>query len=134
MRGSGLAFNRVYVLYVDESGRSGLHDPTQPYHILGGVAFHDSEWKAIERTLIASVDVLVPPPRPHAWELHMAHIFHGKGHFKAMPRTTREGLVDAVINLFGLFQMTLFMMVIDKPRLTARTSIRPRRHGLPMSS
>jgi hypothetical protein len=50
----------------------------------------------------------------------MAQIFHGKGHFTAMPRTTREGLVDAVINLFGNFQMTLFMMVIDKPGLTAR--------------
>jgi hypothetical protein len=107
----------VYVLYVDESGRSGLLDPNQPFHILGGLAFHDSEWKAIERTLIARVDALVPPPRPPDWEIHMAHIFHGKGHFRGMSRTTREALVDAVVDLFGVYGMTLFMMVIDKVRL-----------------
>jgi hypothetical protein len=107
----------VYVLYVDESGRSGLLDPNQPFHTLGGLAFHDSEWKAIESTLIARVDALVPPPRPPDWELHMAQIFHGKGHFHGMSRTTREALVDAVADLFSTYTMTLFMMVIDKVNL-----------------
>lgn len=110
----------MYVLYVDESGRSGLLDPDQPFHILGGLAFHDSQWKAIERDLIARVDALIPPPRPPDWEIHMAHIFHGKGHFRGMPRTTREALVEAVIDLFGVYAMTLFMMVIDKPALVTK--------------
>ena len=110
----------MHVLYVDESGRSVFRDLAQPYHILGGLAFHDSEWKAIERDLIGRIDLLVPPPRPADWELHMAHIFHGKGYFTAMPRGTREALVDAVIDLFGTYRMTLFMMVIDKPGLCAK--------------
>lgn len=107
----------MYVLYVDESGRSGLHDPIQPFHILGGVAFHDSEWKAIERDLMACVDLLVPGPRPPDWELHMAHIYHGKGYFRPMSRVIRSALVDCVTNLFANYSMTLFMMAIDKPRL-----------------
>jgi hypothetical protein len=110
----------LYVLYVDESGRSGLFDQDQPYHILGGLAFHDSQWKAIESALIDCVDALVPPPRPPGWELHMAHIFHGKGHFREMPRDTREALVDCVIDLFGAFDITLFMMVINKSRLISQ--------------
>jgi hypothetical protein len=110
----------VYVLYVDESGRSGLYDFDQPFFILGGLAFHDSEWKAIEADLIARVDALVPPPRPVGWELHMAHMFHGKGHFRGMPRSTRNALVDAVIEVFDQHTMTLLMMAVDKAAHVAK--------------
>lgn len=102
------------MLYVDESGRSGLHDPDQPFHILGGLAFHDSAWKAIESDLAKRVDTISPPPRPPEWEIHMSQIFHGKGHFKGTPRRQRSDLVSAVLDLFSTHRMTLFMMVIDK--------------------
>jgi hypothetical protein len=110
----------MYVLYADESGRSGLYDASQPYHILGGLAFHDSEWTNIERELIAEIDAIVPQPRLPDWEIHMAHLFHGKGHFKAMPRSTRDDIVECVLNLFARHRMTLFMMVIDKAAHIAR--------------
>lgn len=110
----------MHVLYVDESGRSGLRDPDQPFHTLGGLAFPDGEWKAIEGDLIQRVDALFPSPRPEGWEIHMAHMFHGKGFFAGVSRATRNALADAVIDLFGTYSMTLFMMVIDKQRLIAR--------------
>lgn len=110
----------MHVLYVDESGRSGLRDLDQPFHILGGLAFHDSEWKAIEQALAESVERLFPSPRPSDWEIHMAELFHGKGYFKRTPRATRNAMVDAVLDLFDQHRMTLFMMVIDKAAHVAK--------------
>jgi Protein of unknown function (DUF3800) len=78
----------VHLLYVDESGKSGLRDRAQPFYVLGGLIVHDQQWLAMEQDLNARIDVLVPPPRPNTWELHMVEIQNGKGHFKGMPRAT----------------------------------------------
>jgi hypothetical protein len=112
----------VYLLYTDESGKSGLRDTVQPYHALGGVVVHDANWQAVERDLIARIDALVPPPRPAGWELHMTDIWNGKGFFRRLPRATRESLWNAVIDVIDAHRLTLFMMVIDKAAHVARYS------------
>lgn len=110
----------MHLLYVDESGKSGLRDPVQPFYVLGGLAIHDSDWHTVERALIAAVDSLVPPPRPPEWEIHMVQIMYGKGHFKGISRHDRDQLVRCVTDILAGHPLTLFMMVIDKQALCAR--------------
>ena len=68
----------MHFLYLDESGKSGKLDYTQPFYVLGGLAVHESVWLAMETDLNARIDALVPPPRDFHWELHMVELFHGK--------------------------------------------------------
>lgn len=106
----------MYLLYTDESGKSGLKDLRQPFHVLGGLIVQDKQWQAMEVDLNERIDALVPPPRSHLWELHMTDMVNGKGHFKRMSRTTREALCDAVLDVLGAHRPTIMMMAIDKEK------------------
>ncbi len=110
----------MFLLYTDESGKSGLHDPRQPFHVLGGVVVHDQRWQAVERDLMAGIDALVPPPRSPKWELHMTDIWNGKSVFAHTPRIIREQLVDVVLDVIDTHKLTLFFMVVDKQAHVAR--------------
>jgi Protein of unknown function (DUF3800) len=50
----------MFVLYVDESGKSGLEDLAQPYYILGGLIVDDAAIQKIESDPMARIDGLVP--------------------------------------------------------------------------
>jgi hypothetical protein len=110
----------LYFLYVDESGKSGLDDPQQPFFVLGGLAMHESIWAVMESDLNARIDALVPPPRPHRWELHMADMAYGKGWFKGMSRDTREALCEAVLDTIDAHEPTFIFVAIDKAKLKLR--------------
>jgi Protein of unknown function (DUF3800) len=110
----------VYLLYCDESGKSGLRDLSQPFHVLGGLIVHDSNWLAVEGDLNARIDALVPPPRDHKWELHMTDMVNSKGWFEGMPRQTREALCDAALDVIEHYKLDLIMVAIDKAGLTAK--------------
>jgi hypothetical protein len=110
----------MFFLYVDESGKSGLRDPNQPFHVLGGLAVSDSAWLAMEKDLNQRIDALVPPPRPHEWELHMTDMVNAKGWFKGMPRQTRLDLCDAVLDVIDAHQPTLIFTIVDKAAHVAK--------------
>jgi Protein of unknown function (DUF3800) len=114
----------VYFLYVDESGKSGLHDRVQPYHILGGLVVHETTWHAMESDLNDRIDALVPPPRPHDWELHMTDIHNRKGWFKGMSRVTCDALRDAVLDVLDDHRPTLIFTVLDKQGHVAKYGMR----------
>jgi Protein of unknown function (DUF3800) len=107
----------MYLLYCDESGASGIHDYRQPFHVLGGLVVPASKWLAVERDLNARIDALVPPPRDHKWEIHMTDMVNSKGWFSGMPRETREGLCDAVLDVIDAHDLSLIMIAIDKAKL-----------------
>ncbi|HEY4025236.1 MAG TPA: DUF3800 domain-containing protein [Candidatus Dormibacteraeota bacterium] len=105
----------MFLLYVDESGKSGLNDPTQPYFVLAGVVVKNEDWRAIETAFEKAIEAIVPRPgRPPRWELHMADIANGQGHFKATPRRDRRRLCDAVLDLIDEFDLTLIATIVDK--------------------
>ncbi|MHB1809948.1 MAG: DUF3800 domain-containing protein, partial [Solirubrobacteraceae bacterium] len=104
----------MHLLYLDESGKSGATDYSQPWYVLGGLVVHESVWLPLERELNTRIDELVPPPRADAWELHMAHIFHGKSFFKGMPRQTRYALVDAVFDAIETHSVPMIFIGVDK--------------------
>ena len=110
----------MYFLYVDESGKSGLHDPVQPFHVLGGLIVEESKWLAMESDLNARIDVIVPPPRPHDWELHMTEMVNGKGYFKSLRRQDRTALGEAVLDVIDAHNPTFIFTIIDKQRHVAK--------------
>jgi hypothetical protein len=112
----------MFLLYVDESGKAGLNDPTQPYFVLAGVVVKNEDWRAIETALEKAIDAIVPRSgRPRGWELHMADIANGQGDFKTMPRRDRRKLCDAVLDLIDQFDLTLIAMVVDKKAMQRKT-------------
>jgi Protein of unknown function (DUF3800) len=110
----------MHLLYVDESGKSGLRDPAQPFHVLAGLAVSETQWRAIEAAMNSRVDQLVPPPRPHEWEIHMVDMVHGTRRFKGVPWATRVALRDAVFDVIDANRPTLIVVAIDKQRHLAR--------------
>ena len=109
------------LLYVDESGKSGLRDATQPYFVLSGIVVDDSQWRQIETHLEKIIDAILPrKQRPAGWELHMADIEAGQRYFKGMRRADCRALVEAVVSTIEKFDLTLLVMVIDKSQLARR--------------
>ncbi len=104
----------MHLLYVDESGKSGIFDRSQPFYVLGGLVVHETDWQGIERALNARIDDLVPPPRADDWELHMSLLYHAKGQFKGMPPETRFALVDAAFDVIEAHGAKLIFVGIDK--------------------
>jgi len=111
----------MFLLYVDESGKAGLNDPVQPYFVLAGVVIKNEDWRAIERAFDKAIEAIVPrASRPAGWELHMADIANGQGHFKRTPRRDRRKLCDAVLDLIEEFDLTLIAMVVDKQAMQTK--------------
>jgi hypothetical protein len=104
----------VHLLYVDESGKSGAKDFSQAFYVLGGMIVREEQWLAMEASLNARIDALVPPPREDDWKIRGVDLHHGKGSFKHTDRTTRESLVDAVFDVFDQHEPTLIVVAVDK--------------------
>jgi len=104
----------MHLLYVDESGKSGPFDRSQPFYALGGLVIHEDKSQDVERALNARIDALVPPPRADDWELHMSLLYHGKVHFKGMRQETRFALVDAAFDVIEAHGIKLIFVGIDK--------------------
>jgi Protein of unknown function (DUF3800) len=106
----------MHLLYVDESGKSGPTDYTQPWYVLGGLILPEEKWKAVERDLNEVIEAVVPSPRPDDWELHMSLIAHRKKHFSQMPESDRFALVDAVFDVMDWHALALIFVGIDKEK------------------
>jgi hypothetical protein len=111
----------MFLLYVDESGKSGLNDPNQPLFVLGGVVVKNEDWRAIETAFNRTIEAIVPRAgRSARWELHMADIENGKGDFEAMSRKDRRRLCTALIDLIDQFDLTLIATVVDKKQMQTK--------------
>jgi hypothetical protein len=106
----------VHLLYLDESGKSGATDFTQPWYVLGGLIIPEEKWKAVEGDLNSAIDEVVPSPRPDDWELHMSLIAHRKKYFSQMSPEDRFALVDAVFDVMDWHDLKLIFVAIDKEK------------------
>lgn len=104
----------MHLLYLDESGKSGPTDYSQPWYVLGGLILPEKDWQAVEKDLNTAIDAVVQPPRPDDWELHMSLIHHRKKHFAGMSAKDRFALVDAVFDVMEAYELKLIFVGIDK--------------------
>lgn len=111
----------MYVLYVDESGKSGIADPAQPFFVLGGVVVKHEDWRAIETYFEKKLETIVPrASRAAGWELHMVDILNGNGFCKGLPRTVRAELCEAALDTIDQFDLTVLTMIVDKAMLRSK--------------
>jgi len=106
----------VHLLYLDESGKSGPTDYTQPWYVLGGLILPEEKWQAVETDLNSAIEQVVSSPRPDDWELHMSLIAHRKKHFSKMSTEDRFALVDAVFDVLDWHNLKLIFVGIDKEK------------------
>lgn len=89
----------MILLYIDESG--SLEDP-RDHFVVGGLAIHESDVRALNRTLDALAARYLSPQLQQL-ELHAQWIRAGKGPWGRIPRPVKDGLLRDVPRLLGRF-------------------------------
>jgi hypothetical protein len=87
----------VYLIYLDESGNSGLNlnDPQQPLFMLCAMVVEEVRWQSLEYELKSTLDRRMPGWRTtKGFEVHGADIRTGNGVFSGMPVAERIALRD----------------------------------------
>jgi len=115
----------MYFLYVDESGDPGLDGGTDHYVLLG-VAIVEDIVNALARELQRVVQQY---PAMRGGELHFRKLVRGEEPFDRLSKQDRWRLADDVFNTIAQADVTLFAVVVNKRRHTARYSF-PRRPDL----
>jgi hypothetical protein len=109
------------ILYVDESGKSGLADPRQPYFVLAGLAVDEGDWRNIEAALNNATDAVVPiATRPPRWELHASEIIAKSGPFHSLSDVQRETLLDIQVDTITRYGLTIFVVLAKKSEYLQR--------------
>jgi len=75
----------MYLIYLDESGNSGvnLQNPQQPIFVLCALVVPEDKWLPIETKLQAGIDRFFPQPRPDDFEVHTNELINPRGFFRS---------------------------------------------------
>ncbi len=87
----------MYLIYIDESGNSGLNlsDPAQPLFALCAMMLPEDRWQPLEQDLKAVLDRRVPDwATREKFEVHASDIRRGDGHFQGIPCSDRIAFRD----------------------------------------
>lgn len=106
----------MYLMYVDESGDSGLVDSPTRYFILSGLVLHELRWNQALDQLIAfrqrmrnSFGLLMRE------EIHSAHFINKPGALVRIPRNNRLTIVRAFLNeVAALPEISVINVIVDK--------------------
>lgn len=107
----------MYLLYVDESGRSTGHG--DDHFALAGLAVHEEDCYPLSQSIEGIQQRLLPPPH-HQLEIHASRIFAGRNEWSHVAKAHRLALLDAVFDHFRDWrapsgrQPILFAVVIHK--------------------
>lgn len=112
----------TYLLYVDESGEVGPKD----HFVLGGVAVRASQVRSVTRLIEEAIGRRLDE-HLRAIELHTQHIRKGKGPWRAIPPSVKDGLLADVSRALGLFSAVqgcaLFAVVRDPHAVPSSDSL-----------
>jgi hypothetical protein len=109
----------MHLVYVDESGNSGLNlkDPQQPVFCLCAMVVDESQWKSLEDGLKAVLDARIPDWRSRdKFEVHAADLRCGTGHFAGMSVADRVALRDDWMAVGSSHGVRLIHRSIQKTR------------------
>jgi hypothetical protein len=106
----------MYLLYVDESGDSGLNDSPSPFFVLSGFVVHELKWKeTIEAIIKFRMDLRDKYGLKLREELHSACFIHKPGKIKRIAKSLRLRLLRDVIDFQAtLPDINILNIVIDK--------------------
>jgi hypothetical protein len=111
----------VHLIYLDESGNSGLNlsDPAQPIFVLAALVVPEAVWMPLEKDMMAAIDRFCTKPRPQNFEIHATAIRNGEGYFRQFPVAHRIALRDACLKLAQQHGLRLVYRAIAKNRFLA---------------
>jgi Protein of unknown function (DUF3800) len=86
----------MHLIYIDESGNTGtnLTDPHQPIFLLCALVVPESQWLAVENSLVAELEAHFPN-RPESFEVHANEIINPRGFFHTFTIMQRLQFLNA---------------------------------------
>lgn len=106
----------MFLMYVDESGDSGLNRSPTRYFVLSGVVIHELRWNeclerliAFRRRMKATFGLLLRE------EIHAAHMINNPGELVRISRNDRLTILRRFADeMTGLTDMNIINVVVDK--------------------
>jgi hypothetical protein len=107
----------MYLVYLDESGNSGLnlHDPQQPLFALCAMVVDEGNWKALESDLKSCLDTHFGNWKSvHGFEVHAADLRRGTGFFKDVSVDDRIAFRDEWMKVGKKHEVRLSFYTVAK--------------------
>jgi hypothetical protein len=117
----------VYLIYLDESGNTGLNlnDPAQPVFVLCAMAVAEEVWQPLEHALAAAVTKHFPVASTDPnFEVHASELRSGSGPFRGMSVSDRVIARDVLMDIGKQYGIRLIHRAIEKKRYAAWQSNR----------
>ncbi len=108
----------MYLVYLDESGNSGLNlaDPAQPIFVLAALVVPEEIWIPLENDLMGAVEKFFPSPRPEKFEIHAKAIRNGENYFRRFKIAHRLEFQSTCLQLAQKHKIRLIYRAISKKR------------------
>ncbi len=109
----------MYLIYIDESGDTGLKlsDPQQPVFLMAALAMEKRQWFDIEREFLTVVKDFNGGEIPDDFELHAMDMVSRRRSFKSFSKAQTIEFRDAIFKLTEkYFSNKIFYISIDKKR------------------
>jgi Protein of unknown function (DUF3800) len=109
----------MYLIYIDESGDTGLrlNDPQQPVFLMAALAMEENQWAEFEDVLLPVVKEHFNGEIPVGFELHATDLVNRRMSFKTFTRQETYDFRDDILKLVEkFFAKKIFYMSIDKKR------------------
>ncbi|MBF0479971.1 MAG: DUF3800 domain-containing protein [Candidatus Omnitrophica bacterium] len=115
----------MYILYVDESGDSGLQDTPTEYYILSGFVVHELRWHQILDSIIQFRKVIKTRyGLKLREEIHSANFIHRPGELSRIPKSLRLRLLRDVLDFEAtLPDVNVLSVVVKKQGKPAGTDV-----------
>lgn len=116
----------MYLMYVDESGDSGLVGSPKRYFILSGLIVHESKWRPVlDRLVLFRRRMNGLYGLPQTVEFHAAPLMARTGKkLSHIPKVHRLGIIRAYVSELSQIQdLRLINIVVDKQTKSAGTDV-----------
>lgn len=111
----------MYLLYVDESGKSALADPQQPHFVYSGVLIRDDYWPDVAKDFEVLIkNYCSATSEISEFEFHAVDLEHKKGPFKNLNLQERDTICSKILSVVPKNRLKLFGIAIDKSKFTPR--------------
>jgi len=111
----------VYIMYVDESGDSGLQGSPTQYFVLCGLVVHELRWQStLDRMVAFRREMKDRFGLRLRDELHAAHFISRPGELVRIPRNDRLTIVRHFADCLGsMADLNLLAVIVDKTTASA---------------
>ena len=110
----------MFLVYVDESGDTGLVNSPSNYFCLSAIVVHESHWQTTLNSVIGfRKELRASYGFKLREEIHCSHFIHKPGDFQRIPKSLRLRLLRDVIDFqASLLNYQIVNVVVNKKNLS----------------